>query len=134
MRNILWSLVEHVLVRLFLDIIRQGNVSRRTVAANIVAVFVLNTEQCPDTATNDFRQADAESNHGRGLELMDVDDVKDPVEAKDRVDDHGCIIPPYLLVSQLVAQELVFRRRYTQTYGMSVFEAALRWQSTYSSP
>jgi hypothetical protein len=53
-RDILCSLVEHVLVGLLLNVVRQGNVSRRTIAADIVAVFVLDTEQCPDTAADDF--------------------------------------------------------------------------------
>ena len=56
---------------------------------------------------------------------MNVDDVEDPIEAENWVDDHGRVVPPDLFVGQFVAQELVFCRRDTQTCEESVCEANL---------
>jgi hypothetical protein len=50
-----------------------------------------------------------------------IDDVEDPVAPENGIDDHGHVVPPDLLVRQLVAQELVFRGWYAQTCRMLVF-------------
>lgn len=45
------------------------------------------------------------------LELQRVHDVQHPGEAEDGVDNHGCVVPPYLLVAEFLAQEGVARTR-----------------------
>lgn len=101
-------LVDKVLGRLVLDLVRQGNVAGRSEAADVVAVFVLDTEERPESTTENFRERDEKGDDRRLLQVVSVDNVEDPVEPEDRVDDHRHVVPPDLLVRQLMAQELVF--------------------------
>lgn len=100
-------LVEQALCRFVLEFIRQRDVSGRSETTYVVTVFVLDTEQRPNTSTNDFRKGDEESDDRRLLYIVAEDDVKDPVAAEYRIDDHGSIVPPHLLVCKVVSQEWV---------------------------
>lgn len=66
------------------------------------------------------------------MDIISENDVEDPVTAEDGVDDHGGIIPPYLLVSQLVPQESILGRRDAQACGLlaAIFISAREAQLT----
>ncbi len=90
------------------DVVGQGHVSGGAKAADVGAVFVFDAEERPHASTGDFGEADEEAEDGGVLEFFGVDDVEDPVEAEDGVEEHGEIVDPCSLVSEDVAQEWVF--------------------------
>ena len=47
----------------------------------LCAVLVFDTEQCPHASTADFGESDDEGEDGGVLQIVDVNGVKDPVEA-----------------------------------------------------
>jgi len=52
-------------------------------------VFVFDAEEGPHASTAYFRETDEEAEECGVLEVVAVDCVEDPVEAEDRVEDHG---------------------------------------------
>lgn len=68
-------------------------------------MFVLDAEEGPKASSAYFEDRDTKRRHGRMLELERYDGVEHPVKAQDWIDNHGRIIPPDLLVSQLLPQE-----------------------------
>lgn len=91
-----------------LEVVGQGHVAGGAEAADVCAVFVLDAEDGPDAAADDFGEGDEEGNHGRVLDVVGVDGVEDPVEAEDGVDEHGAVVPPGGLVGEGLTQQEVF--------------------------
>lgn len=79
-------------------------------------MFVFNSEDGPDASSAYFGKGNAERKHRRGLKLSRNDYVEDPVEAKDRVDNHGCVVPPCVFESHVFAEKLLGGIEVQQTY------------------
>ena len=50
------------------------------------------------------------------LEFACIDGVEDPIEAKDRVEDHGNVVDPRALVAEDIAKKGILCIRITKTY------------------
>lgn len=90
------------------DFVRKGDVARGAETAHIRAVFVLDAEEGPHCAAEDFAKGDEEGEDGAVLEVVTVDCVEYPVEAENGVEDHGEIVDPRTFVAEDVAEEGVF--------------------------
>lgn len=55
-------------------------------------MFILETEEAPDPSSKKFAQASQKADECRMLNVALKDDIEDPVEADDWVDNHGSII------------------------------------------
>jgi len=97
------------------DFVREGDVAAGAEAADVGAVFVFDAEERPHASPEDLAHRYAERGYGGVLELERCDHVHDPVEAKDRVDEHRCIVPPDLLVAEFFTQEPVLGMWIAQT-------------------
>lgn len=75
---------------------------------DVSAVFVLDAEDGPDPAADNFGDGDAEVHFGEGLDLFLVDGVEDPIEAEDEVEGHGEVVAPWVREGEDVAEEGVF--------------------------
>lgn len=89
-----------------LEVVRKRDISTRSEALNIRAMFIFNSEHGPDASSAYFGEGNAERKQRRGLKLSRDDYVEDPVEAKDRVDNHSCIVPPCVFEGHVFAEEL----------------------------
>jgi hypothetical protein len=76
------------------DLVGERDVSARTETADVGAVLVLDTEERPHASSQDFADRDAEGRLGRVLQLERGYCVHDPIEAQDRVDEYGEVVPP----------------------------------------
>lgn len=100
--------------RLF-EFVRKWHVSTRSKALDIRAMLIFHSENGPDTSSANFGESDAEGKHGRVLELIRYDHVEYPVEAKDRINDHSCIVPPCILESHVFTEKLLWGIKVKQT-------------------
>ena len=96
-------------------------------------MFVFNAKKGPDASTDDLGEGDKETENGRVLKLGGEDSVKDPVEAEDRVDSHGEVVDPRVLVAKDIAEKGVFSIGITQTCQVSIRNEYCLVK-TYSNP
>ena len=74
-------------------------------------MFVFDAEKGPHATAADFRKGDEEAEECRVLEFRGVDGVEDPIEAKDRVKDHGEVVDPRAFVTENLTEERMLRVR-----------------------
>ena len=86
-------------------LVGKGHVTGSTEAADISAVLVLDAKEGPHPPSADFGQANEEAEEGRVLQVVAEEDVKDPVEAENRVKKHSQVIDPGAFITQNVAEE-----------------------------
>ena len=68
-------------------------------------MFVLDAEDGPYPSSCNLAERDHEGQESRVLDIVAVDGVEDPIEAEDRVKDHGCVVDPYRLEGEIVAEK-----------------------------
>ena len=68
-------------------------------------MLILDSENCPDSTTCDFREGSEEGDECAVLQVVRVDRVEDPIEAQDWIDDHGGVVVPCRFVAADVAEE-----------------------------
>lgn len=90
-------------------LVGQRDIPAGAEAADVGAVFVLNAEYGPHATPKNFENGNAERGHCRVLDLQRSDCVENPVAAQNRVHDDSSIVPPNLLVGQLVSKKRVLR-------------------------
>ena len=83
------------LISLLRGLFSEGHtrIDRRPCEAHIRAVFILDTDHSPHATAKDLGESDAEAVKAGVLSLEGEDDIEDPVEAEDGVDDHGDVVP-----------------------------------------
>lgn len=74
-------------------------------------MFILYTKQRPYPTTNDFSKGHEERYQRRVLRVLCVDGVEYPVEAYDRINEHGAIIPPCVFEPKCRPKESMLRIR-----------------------
>ena len=87
------------------DVVGKGYVAGCSKAADIGAVFVLNTKEGPYASAADFRQADDEAENSRVLEIVGEDGIEDPIETEDWIEDHGEVVDPGPFVAEDVSKK-----------------------------
>ena len=68
-------------------------------------MFVLDTEDRPNTPSDDLSYSSAKCCLPRVLQLKRDDGIKYPVETQYRVHEHGGVVPPNVLVSEFFPEE-----------------------------
>ena len=87
------------------DFIGKWHVTRCPEATNVGTMFVFDTEEGPDPSAADLGEADEKAENGGMLKVVGEDGIKDPVETKNRVKDHGKVVDPGSFVAEHFAEE-----------------------------
>lgn len=79
-----------------------------TVAVDVGAVFVLETEEGPHPAAEELGEGEEEGESGRVLGMVLENEVEDPVETEERVEEKGNIVTVWVLEAESITEEGVF--------------------------
>ena len=80
-------------------------------------MLIFDTEERPHTSAADFRETNEKAEESGVLDVASVDGVEYPVEAKNRVYNHCCVVHPRTFVAKHVAEKGILCIWITETYN-----------------